>query len=185
VDAYTTSVAAPVDAPYLTCVGGTFLSTTGPGGAWLSESAWNRGNGVGSGGGVSLTYALPLWQQGVGMDANGGSIYRRNFPDVAMVADYIWAIYDNGNSGSYGGTSCSAPLWAGIMALVNQQAAANGQKPVGFLNPALYALGQERRLRAGFPRHHRRQQFLQRQPEPVQRRRGLRPLHRLGAVPRA
>ena len=39
------------------------------------------------------------------------------------------------------GTSLAAPLWAGFMALVNQQAAANGQPPIGFVNPALYAIG--------------------------------------------
>ena len=41
-----------------------------------------------------------------------------------------------------GGTSCAAPLWAAFTALVNQQAAASGQAPVGFLNPALYSIGQ-------------------------------------------
>ena len=40
-----------------------------------------------------------------------------------------------------GGTSLAAPLWAGLVALANQQAAANGQPPVGFANPALYAIG--------------------------------------------
>ena len=40
-----------------------------------------------------------------------------------------------------GGTSCAAPLWAAFTALVNQQAAAASQPPVGFLNPALYAIG--------------------------------------------
>ena len=42
---------------------------------------------------------------------------------------------------TFGGTSCAAPLWAGFTALVNQQAAAAGQATVGFLNPALYAIG--------------------------------------------
>ncbi len=64
----------------------------------------------------------------------------RNIPDVALTADNVWVIYDNGSSGEFGGTSCAAPLWAAFTALVNQQAAANGQPPVGFLNPTLYSL---------------------------------------------
>ena len=48
----------------------------------------------------------------------------------------------DGKTGTGGwGTSYAAPLWAGFAALVNEEAAANGQPPVGFLNPALYALG--------------------------------------------
>ena len=75
------------------------------------------------------------------MSANQGSTTMRNVPDVALTADNVYVVYDNGSSGSVGGTSCAAPLWAGFTALVNQQAAANGMPPVGFLNPALYAIG--------------------------------------------
>ena len=50
--------------------------------------------------------------------------------------------YDNGVTNWFGGTSCATPLWAGFTALVNQQAATNSLGPVGFLNPALYAIGQ-------------------------------------------
>ena len=64
----------------------------------------------------------------------------RNVPDVALTADYVWVIYENGNSDWFGGTSCAAPLWAGFTALVNQQAAGIGHAPVGFLNPALYTI---------------------------------------------
>ena len=42
---------------------------------------------------------------------------------------------------SVGGTSCATPLWAGFTALVNQQGASFGKPPVGFLNPAVYAIG--------------------------------------------
>ena len=55
--------------------------------------------------------------------------------DVACLADVvIWLIANNGEQGIVGGTSVSAPLWAGFTALVNQQAAVNGQPPVGFYN---------------------------------------------------
>ena len=79
------------------------------------------------------------------MATNGGSSTYRNIPDVALTADNIFVSYDNGDdSGTYYfmGTSCAAPLWAGFCALVNQQStASNPTNSVGFLNPALYAIG--------------------------------------------
>jgi hypothetical protein len=75
------------------------------------------------------------------MSANGGSTTFRNIPDVALTADNILVYYGNGTNGEVGGTSCAAPLWAGLAALMNEQAAAAGKSTVGFLNPALYALG--------------------------------------------
>lgn len=141
-DAYTGAIDTPADSPYITIVGGTTLATTGPGGAWVTEAAWNWGGGQGTGGGISTTYSLPPWQQGISMSANQGSTSQRNIPDVAMVADNVFEISDNGQTSSgIGGTSCATPLWAGFAALVNQQAAAGGQPPVGFLNRALYAIG--------------------------------------------
>ena len=62
-------------------------------------------------------------------------------PDVALTADHVLVWYDNGTSNWFGGTSCASPLWAGFTALVNQQAAATDLPPVGFLNPALYTIG--------------------------------------------
>jgi subtilase family serine protease len=153
-DAYAGAVLWPADDPYLTSVGGTELTMSGSGASYTSETVWNLGdqgaygwpaygNGyVGSGGGVSTYYSIPSWQQGVNMASNGGSTAYRNVPDVALTADDVWVIYFNGLSGSFWGTSCAAPLWAGFTALVNQRAAANGQSSVGFLNPALYAIGQ-------------------------------------------
>jgi subtilase family serine protease len=121
------------------------LSTSGRGGPWASEIVWNwgwrSGNYVGSSGGISSSYALPSWQSGLSMVANGGSISRRNIPDVALAADNIYVTSGNGSSGAVGGTSCAAPLWAGLAALINQQAAAVGNASAGFINPAIYALG--------------------------------------------
>ena len=66
----------------------------------------------------------------------------RNIPDVAMVGDNVYVdIRRNGSSETVGGTSCAAPLWAGFMALVNQQAAAGGKtNGIGFINPAVYEI---------------------------------------------
>jgi uncharacterized repeat protein (TIGR03803 family) len=127
----------PTDNPFITVVGGTALTTSELGGAWLSESVWS-----GSGGGVSTNYPMPSWQKGLDMTSNGGSMSNRNFPDVAALADgVIWLIADNGQQYRIAGTSASAPLWAGFAALANQQAALSGQPSIGFINPALYAIG--------------------------------------------
>jgi len=139
---------APSDDPYITQVGATTLQTTGPGGSYVSESVWNWGtefpgqgyDGVGSSGGISGYYALPTWQQGVNMTTNQGSTSKRNLPDVAMPGDNIFIIQNGVDEPGVGGTSCAAPLWAGFIALVNQQAVSNSLPAVGFINPALYAL---------------------------------------------
>jgi len=133
----------PADDPYITVVGGTTLTTTGPGGSWASETVWNwmPSQPDASSGGISTSYAIPNWQQGTSMSANNGSTTMRNIPDVALTADNIYVIYNNGQSGDFGGTSCAAPLWAAFTALVNQQAIANGHATVGFINPAIYSIG--------------------------------------------
>jgi hypothetical protein len=67
----------------------------------------------------------------------------RNIPDVAMIAENVLVIFNATNRQAFvGGTSVSSPLWAGFMALVNQQGSLRGRPPVGFLNPTIYALGQ-------------------------------------------
>jgi subtilase family serine protease len=75
--------------------------------------------------------------------SNRGSTTLRNGPDVAANANFTF--YTCGDqtsclSNTYGGTSFAAPMWAGYVALANQQAAANSQSPVGFLNPTIYNL---------------------------------------------
>ena len=138
----------PMDNPYITVVGGTTLNTSG--GFWTSESVWNWGVNpnilfgseyVGSGGGISANYLIPWWQTNVNMTLNQGSTTMRNIPDVALTADMVYVRSGNSDD-SVGGTSCAAPLWAGFTALVNQQAAATGKPTVGFINPAIYAIGE-------------------------------------------
>jgi len=140
----------PCSNPYLTQVGGTTLAMTISGAAWSSESVWNWASeysltGVGSGGGVSSYYSpMPSWQTNVSnMAARGGSTGFRNLPDVAANADHVYVIDNNGNTNKgyvLGGTSAAAPLWAGFMALVNQQSAASGWNSAGFINPILYSI---------------------------------------------
>jgi subtilase family serine protease len=144
----------PSSCPYITVVGGTTLTTSGPSGSWSSETVWNWGfhndRYVGSSGGVSSHYSIPSWQTAIDMSLNGGSTAYRNIPDVALTADNVYVEYGNGRSGAVGGTSCAAPLWAGLSALMNQQALAAGRPPIGFINPAIYALGKGAGYKSAF-----------------------------------
>jgi subtilase family serine protease len=131
----------PAEDAYVTAVGGTSLSTSGAGGSWASEPGWSP-----SGGGISPDgIPIPSWQAGVANASNGGSTTLRNFPDVAAHADGSYYNCSVGQCGAFGGgTSLAAPLWAGFMALVNQQAVEAGKAPaggLGFINPAIYAIG--------------------------------------------
>jgi subtilase family serine protease len=144
--AYYSGIPQSADDTNVTLVGGTTLSTSGAGGAWSSETVWNEygtGTGtLGSGGGTNLNGVLiPSWQSGISMTANLGSATLRNVPDVALTADNIFLVADGGIHYTVYGTSAAAPLWAGFCALVNQQATNTLKPPVGFLNPAIYAIG--------------------------------------------
>ena len=156
-DAWVSPIWVPADSPYVTSVGGTSLTTGGGGGAYASETVWNSGTNVditsgvwfaggngywGSGGGISTVYSIPPWQASVSMAANNGSTSMRNIPDVALTASNVFVASDNGFLGDFIGTSCSAPLWAGYTALINEQAASSNLPSAGFLNPAIYTLGQ-------------------------------------------
>jgi kumamolisin len=142
--AYTTgsSYVFPGDDAYVTVVGGTDLQVTKAGGPWSSETAWADG-----GGGVYTPDAIPIpaWQQlpGVITSANKGSKTLRNSPDVSAEADFDFYTCADQEAcqGGWGGTSFAAPMWAGFMALINQQALENGNPPLGFVNPAIYELG--------------------------------------------
>ena len=130
----------PGDDAHVISVGGTDLVTASAGGAWKSETAW-----VDSGGGISPDrIAIPAWQQisGVITTANKGSTTLRNGPDVAANANFTF--YTCGDQQAcqanvYGGTSFAAPMWAGLVALANQQAASQGKAAVGFFNAKIYS----------------------------------------------
>jgi hypothetical protein len=140
-NAYGDGLDTPCDDPYITIVGGTALTMNGTGNSYSSEIVWNWGGNAGTGGGISPVYPIPSWQAYIIMTACQGSTTMRNSPDVAMTADGVWVICGNGAQGGVGGTSCASPLWAGFAALCNQLAANNGGAPVGFINPAIYAIG--------------------------------------------
>jgi subtilase family serine protease len=119
------------------------LVTSGPGGVWVSETAWTDG-----GGGYYTPDAIPIpsWQQltGVITAANQGSTTYRNSPDVSAESNfdyYVCADQTTCTANYYGGTSFATPLWAGYMALVNQQAVESIGSPLGFINPTIYSIG--------------------------------------------
>ncbi len=129
----------PAESVYVVAVGGTDLITNGAGGPWQSETAWADS----SGGPADDGFAIPSWQAGVANSANQASPTVRNVPDVAAEANTDNYTCDQGScSGDYGGTSFAAPRWAGFLALINQQVASGGGSSLGFVNPAIYSIGQ-------------------------------------------
>ena len=147
----TSNEAWPADDANVVSVGGTDLITAGAAGPWKSETAW-----ADSGGGISPdNIPFPTWQQlsGVINSNNGGSTTLRNGPDVAANANftfYVCADQTTCTANELGGTSFAAPMWAGYIALVNQQLAANNQPPIGFINPTIYAENITSAYSAGF-----------------------------------
>ena len=128
----------PADDANIVSVGGTDLTTSGAAGPWASETAW-----ADSGGGISPdSIPIPSWQQlsGVITSANKGSTTLRNGPDVSANANftfYVCADQTTCTANEYGGTSFATPMWAGYLALANQQAAASS-KTIGYINPIIY-----------------------------------------------
>ena len=124
----------PSEDAYVTSVGGTVLTTSSPGGPWQSETAWPL-----SGGGVSShSFPIASYQAPLINSANQGSTTVRNYPDVAAIAQSVY-FCGGGGCETTGGTSASAPVWAGFMALANQQ---TGGSSIGSLNPSIYAIAQ-------------------------------------------
>src|SRR5579862_586253 len=128
----------PASSPYALACGGTTLKISGS--SIASEVVWNElSNGEGAtGGGVSGNFPLPSWQAqaNVPPSTNPKGYKGRGLPDVSGDADPAtgYEVQVDGSSLSVGGTSAVAPLWAGLLALINQSAG----KAVGYLNPTHY-----------------------------------------------
>ncbi|VTU22423.1 S53 family peptidase [Variovorax sp. PBL-E5] len=125
----------PASSPHALACGGTKLVASGH--TIRSEVVWNEGAGGATGGGVSGFFALPGYQSGAHIPAIAGTRKTgRGLPDVAGDADPAtgYEVAVDGQALVIGGTSAVAPLWAGLIALMNQQLL----QPVGFLNPLLY-----------------------------------------------
>jgi kumamolisin len=139
----------PAASPQVLACGGTSLVLSGS--SISSEVVWNDGGAGGAtGGGVSTAFALPSWQEGVGVPPSAaGGASGRGVPDVAGNADPAtgYRVRIDGADTVIGGTSAVAPLWAALVALAAQR----WGRPAGFLNPRLYShFGRLPSLTAGF-----------------------------------
>jgi len=128
----------PASSPFALACGGTSLQASGA--TIRSEVVWNNGpsNGA-SGGGVSTFFALPAWQAGLkaaGSQGKSTALSKRGVPDVAGNADPEtgYSVRIDGTDTVIGGTSAVAPLWAALLARLNQISG----KPVGYVNATLY-----------------------------------------------
>jgi kumamolisin len=140
----------PASSPHVLGCGGTALTASN--GVRQSEVVWNdqASGGGASGGGVSAAFPLPSWQQSAGVPASAATTHThkkspnnaggRGVPDVAGDAspETGYQILVDGEQEVVGGTSAVAPLWAGLIAVLNQLLGRN----LGFLNPQLYPLGE-------------------------------------------
>jgi kumamolisin len=125
----------PASSPHVLACGGTNLQSSGQ--AISSETVWNDGGqGGATGGGYSAQFPLPAWQSSAGVRPPSGG--GRGVPDVSGDADPEtgYQVLVDGQSMVIGGTSAVAPLWSGLIALLNQKLGG----PQGFLQPRLYAL---------------------------------------------
>ncbi|HWV47684.1 MAG TPA: S53 family peptidase [Nitrospira sp.] len=126
----------PASSPFALGCGGTKLTASGN--TIANEVVWNESADSATGGGVSDFFPVPDYQSTVGIppSANPGSHKGRGVPDVAGDADPAtgYVVRVDGEEFVIGGTSAVAPLWAGLIALMNQKLS----HPVGFLNPLIY-----------------------------------------------
>ena len=141
------NVSDPASQPLVTGVGGLTVFN-GPNGLLVQE-VWNdllTGAGAG-GGGISTVWPIPGYQKVQGRSVAkgaGGSAKFRNVPDVSSVANPLTgvAVYSAANGGwlTIGGTSVSAPLWAGFYSVASAASESFGLGRLGFANPTLYRL---------------------------------------------
>ena len=119
--------------PFLTAVGGTSLTLDPGTGNIANETAWSD-----SGGGVSQFFTRPVWQAGI----HASPVNKRLVPDVSSAADPnngALIVFRN-QERRIGGTSWSAPTWAGFCALINEARAKEGKSQLPFMNPLIYPL---------------------------------------------
>jgi len=126
----------PASDPYALGCGGTRLTTSGT--TITGEVVWHGKDGGASGGGISRHFPVPSYQQGLPIPPakNPAGPVGRGVPDVAGDADPAtgYTVLVDGQQLVFGGTSAVAPLWAGLVARINQRLG----HPVGLLNPVLY-----------------------------------------------
>lgn len=135
----------PGSSPWVLSCGGTNLISSN--GKITSETVWNDGtDGGATGGGVSSHFSRPWYQAFTSLPTASGetALTGRGVPDVAGVADPNtgYNVLLDGSEGVIGGTSAVAPLWAGLIALMNQEIGTN----VGFFHWDLYSTLKDKAL---------------------------------------
>jgi kumamolisin len=139
----------PSSSPFVLSVGGTMLT---PSANSTVEQVWHQGTGVratgggAGGGGVSIFFPRPQWQNVHVASLNSGSMDGRVIPDIAALAGppFYSLVLPDGTDNN-GGTSASAPLWAALIARINAKLPANKQQR--FLTPLLYQAGSDAKVR--------------------------------------
>ncbi len=139
----------PASSPFALACGGTTLTASN--GSIASEVVWNEGDPTGpkdrhprgsTGGGVSNVFKIPSYQSGVTVSKSPTGFAGRGSPDVSGNADsatgYLVKLAKIPQLVPVGGTSAVAPLWAGLIALINQRLTAQGKQSVGLPHPHLY-----------------------------------------------
>ncbi len=142
-------VDAPANCPHAVATGGTHLDLNAEG-TIAEETGWTETNNNGaSGGGISQVFPVPPYQTSLVLPVKVGYHTGRGVPDVAANADPDtgYAVFFQGALTVVGGTSAASPLWAAILARLNQARSENGKGAIGYLHPRLYSLNNTQAFR--------------------------------------
>jgi kumamolisin len=131
----------PASSPWALACGGTTLTASGS--TINSEVVWNEtaSDEGATGGGVSSTFPIPTYQSDANVPTQPATSFAgRGVPDVAGDADPEtgYQVIFDGQSQIVGGTSAVSPLWAALIALINEEMTTSGKSVIGFANPVLY-----------------------------------------------
>jgi len=132
----------PSSSPFVTTIGGTVFDNP-------FEIVGENTDFI-SGGGFSTVFARPSYQEAAVAkflatagkalpDAHYYNPNGRAFPDLAALSDNYWIVANRIPTPYISGTSCSTPVWAGIIGLINDVRLSNNKTALGFLNPMIYS----------------------------------------------
>jgi kumamolisin len=136
----------PASSPFVLAVGGTMLDGDDEVVWWDAPGDRSQPRGGSTGGGVSVKFPRPEWQNVRVASLNPGAVDGRVVPDVAALGGQPgYSLVFDGQATLNGGTSAAAPLWAALIARI--AAAGGARRPSTFLAPLLYQSGGDGRAR--------------------------------------